>query len=130
MSERLWWSVLLEAETQSEILCRRDGIAALHASEVAGIARKTLRDQYGVNLDLYSDQARTIYANIYQERVEAEKERERILERSKEAVKQAKKLLAQPKKAPCTGCYYVPFDSRDGGPRGGCDECRQGPHYR
>ena len=33
-------------------------------------------------------------------------------------------------KPTCTGCYYVPADSREGPPTGGCDECRQGPHYR
>lgn len=33
-------------------------------------------------------------------------------------------------KKTCSGCYYVPRDSRDGPPLGGCDECRQGPNYR
>lgn len=36
---------------------------------------------------------------------------------------------ASPKKS-CMGCYYVPRDSREGEPSGGCDECRQGPYYR
>lgn len=36
---------------------------------------------------------------------------------------------AEPKKT-CNGCYYVPLDSRDGPPTGGCDICRQGPYYR
>lgn len=49
-------------------------------------------------------------------------------------LKEVERLLKtyEPKKEKktCTGCYYVPRDSRDGEPSGGCDECRQGPHYR
>lgn len=41
-----------------------------------------------------------------------------------------KALGAVAPKPTCNGCYYVPRDSRDGEPSGGCDECRQGPYYR
>ena len=92
--ERLWWNVLVEAEIQSEIASGRDdGPLSVRYMNVANRARKTLRDQFGVDLDVLYAKAQTQIMIMEEE--EAAKEREEQL-RTKEylnTVQQAKDLL-------------------------------------
>lgn len=92
--ERLWWSILLDAELFSEIASNRgDGQLAVRYMRVAGKARVALRDQFGINLDDLGMKAREQVMIL--EEAEAAKEREESL-RLQEAlnvIEQAKRLL-------------------------------------
>lgn len=49
--ERLWWNILVEAETLSSINAHNNGELCLRYQRIAGRARATLRDKFGINLD-------------------------------------------------------------------------------
>lgn len=80
--ERVWWMVLLDADTQSEIYARHgDGEGGIRASHVGNQARKTLVTKFGANLDDIGLEARELYHQLYEEREKADAaEKQRALD--------------------------------------------------
>lgn len=92
--ERLWWSILADADLLSEIANHQgDGPLAVRYMIVANRARLTLRDKFGVNLDDYGQKARDqVNAMADEEKAKDEAERKRV-EEALAALDRAEKLL-------------------------------------
>lgn len=92
--ERIWWAVLLDADTQSEIYARHgNGESGIRATQVGNQVRKTLVEKFGVNLDEICQEARDVYRRLYHERlVEDEAEKQRRID-TKKAADLARELL-------------------------------------
>ena len=103
--ERLWWSILNLADTISEMCFReKNQERGLAAHNVANLARKTLRDEFKLNLDTLDEEARARFEALMTkefEKADAEKTR---MEQIDHLIEDPRALLAaiQGKKSPKT----------------------------
>ena len=92
-NERLWWSILLDAELFSEIASNRgDGPLALRYMRVAGKARVTLRDKFGIDLDEMGMKAREQVMILEEEEAVKEREEKLRMQQALDVLEQYKEL--------------------------------------
>jgi hypothetical protein len=94
--ERLWWSILCDAELFSEIASNRgDGPLAVRYMRVAGKARVTLRDKFGINLDTLGMKARDQVMMMEKAEEEKEKEEKRKMDDALKILEDVRELLKE-----------------------------------
>jgi len=96
--ERLWWSILLDADLFSEIASNRgDGELAVRYMRVGNKARTTLRDKFGINLDELGMKAREQVMILEEEEAVKEREEKLRMQEALNVMRRVEELLDKKK---------------------------------